>query len=404
MAHRQLDRVLWVLAATIGALGGCLSEDGDPPDVSSMPSALSRDNGPERNGTSGAGLDPTGSFDPAAASSQSADRHHQGFPSGIPPAVDPGTPTYSASSTPIAPEPVGFDPTRSMYERMYRADLQAGGESFWFDRMLERQAGTNGDSTLFTRGRALYMYTHNPAILGFAGAGTGANIGGGGVAYREAIQIGNANCRARPDAPCNLYAVAVSDATLTETTAERRQYPSHWSSVHTDGSLTVHQRKFITHNNVAVTVLEITNLSAQSTARTITATTPSWVTQSASADGTELVGSFTTHYNLTTVSTRFSGDGFTASGNSLVRSIEIGAGASLTIKLQLGAIADEIPESGPEYERYRAYDPLQAWRTQLAEYNRWWVDNVPFIDVPDDNIKKMSVYRTFLNRFDYIDA
>jgi hypothetical protein len=32
------------------------------------------------------------------------------------------------------------------------------------------------------------------------------------------------------------------------------------------------------------------------------------------------------------------------------------------------------------------------------------VDNVPFIDVPDDNIKKMSVYRTFLSRFDCIDA
>jgi hypothetical protein len=404
VAHRQLDRVLWALAATIGALSGCLSVDGDPLDVPSTPSASARESGLEVNGLSGDGLDVNGSFDSAAASSRSPDPHHRGGAPGIPPEVDPGTPTYSGSSTPIAGEPVGFDSAKSMLERIYRADLQAGGESFWFDRMLERQAGGSGDSTLYTRGRALYMYTHNPAVLGFAGQGTGANVGGGGAAYREAIQIGGNNCRPGPDAPCNLYSVTVSDATLTEATAERRQYPSHWSSVHTAGGLTVHQRKFITHNNVAVTVLEITNLSAQPTTRTITAATPSWVTQSASADGTERIGSFSTHYDLTTVSTRFSGDGFTASGNNLVRTIELGAGASVIVKLQLGAIAAEIPESGPEYERYRAYEPQQAWRTQLAEYNRWWVDNVPYIDVPDDNIKKMSVYRTFLNRFNYVDA
>lgn len=189
-----------------------------------------------------------------------------------------------------------------MLERIYRADLQAGGESFWFDRMLERQAVASDGNALFTRGRALYMYTHNPNVLGFAGQGTQANIGGGGVAYREAIQIGNNNCRPGPGAPCNLYSVTVSGATLTEVTAERRQYPSYWSSVHSDGAVTVHQRKFITHNNVAVTVLDITNLSAQPTTRTITATTPSWVTQSASADGTERVGTFSTHYNLTTIS------------------------------------------------------------------------------------------------------
>src|SRR5678815_2627620 len=262
--------------------------------------------------------------------------------------------------------------------------------------MLERLAGGAGGDSLYTRGRALYMYTHNAAVLGFAGRGTGANAGGGGAAYREAIQSGGGNCQAGPNAVCNLYSVTVSGATLTEATAERRQYPSYWSSVHAADGLTIRQRKFITHNNVAVTVLEITNLSAQPTTRTITATTPSWVTQSTSADGTERVGTFNTRYNLTTISTRFSGEGFTASGNNLVRTIELGAGASVILKLQLGAIAGEIPESGPEYERYRDHEPQQAWRTHLAEYNRWWVDNVPYIDVPDDNIKKMSVYRTCL--------
>ena len=415
MAHRQRDRLLWASAATIAALGGCLNEDGDPFDVRSTSSAITLENGLEESGVSGNSLDVDGlSFNSAVASGDSPDGHQResggpvpassAFEPGIPPEVDPGTPTYAGSSTPIADEPVGFDPARSMLERIYRADLEAGGESFWFDRLLERQAGGSGGNTLYTRGRALYMYTHNPGILGFAGQGTGANAGGGGAAYREAIQIGGNNCQAGPDAPCNLYSVTVSDATFIEDTAQRLQYPSHWSSVHAATGLTVHQRKFITQNNVAVTVLEITNTGDQPTTRTVTAATPGWVTQSTSADGTERTGTFNTRYNLTTVSTRFSGEGFTASGNNLVRTVDFGPGESVTLKLQLGATAAEIPESGPEYERYRDYEPLQAWRTHLAEYNRWWVDNVPYIDVPDDNVKKMSFYRTFLNRFNYIDA
>ncbi len=57
-----------------------------------------------------------------------------------------------------------------------------------------------------------------------------------------------------------------------------------------------------------------------------------------------------------------------------------------------------------DYERYRAMDAEIAFRTHLGEYNQWWADNVPYIDVPDENIKKMSYYRTFLNRFNYFDA
>ena len=404
MAHRQLDRLLWAFAATIGALSGCKIE-GDAFDAPSTSSAVSPENRLGVNDVSGAGLDVNGLLSGAALVGQSP-----GTPRafviepGIPPAVDPGLPTYAGTSAPIAQEPVGFDAASSMLERIYRADLDAGGESFWFDRMLERQAGGAGGDSLYTRGRALYMYMHNAGVLGFAGRGTGANAGGGGAAYREAIQVGGAACQAGPNATCNLYSVTVCGAALTEVTAQRRQYPSYWSSVHEGGGLSVHQRKFITHNNVAVTILEIANMGALPTTCTVTAATPSWVTQSASADGTERVGTFSARYNLTTISTRFSGEGFTVSGNNLIRALELAPGESATLKLQLGAIAEEIPESGPEYERYRDYEPLVAWHTQLAEYNRWWVDNVPYIDVADDNIKKMSIYRTFLNRFNYIDA
>ncbi len=313
---------------------------------------------------------------------------------GVPPEVDPGVPSYAGSDDPVPGEPVAFDPSVNMLEAIYGADRAAGGGSYWVDRILERPAGGSGGNALYTKGRALYMYTHNPSVLGFAGQGTGANQGGGGFAYREAIAAG----------VTNLYAVAISDAALTEDTAERRQYPSYWSSVHTAPGLSVDQRKFITENNVAVTILTLTNTGDASTTRTITASTPAAVTQATSADGTERVGSFNTRYNLTRVSTRFSGDGFTASDAGLSRTVSLDPGESITVKLQLGAIAEEIPASGPEYERYRGFDAQTAFETQLEEYNRWWVDNVPYVDVPDENIKKMSYYRTFLNRFNFFDA
>jgi len=312
----------------------------------------------------------------------------------IPPAVDPGTPTYTGSDDPVPDEPVAFDPRDNMLESIYDADRAAGGDSYWMDRILERPAGGSGGDNLYTKGRALYMYTHDEDELGFAGSGTGANQGGGGFAYREAISQG----------VTDLYTVQISDASLSEVEAERRQYPSHWTSVHTATGLTVEQSKFITENNVAVTVLTLTNTGPEPTTRTLTASTPAVVTQSASPDGSERTGTFNARYNVTTVSTRFSGDGFVASGDDLVRTVTLDPGESTTVKLQLGAIAREIQASGPEYERYRDYDPETALATQLDEYNSWWVDNVPYIDVPDENIKKMSYYRTFLNRFNYFDA
>ena len=72
--------------------------------------------------------------------------------------------------------------------------------------------------------------------------------------------------------------------------------------------------------------------------------------------------------------------------------------------MQFGATTAEIPQSTSEYERYRDSDADTAFKAHLREYNRWWVDNVPYIDLPDRNVKKMSYYRTFLNRFNLFDG
>ena len=139
------------------------------------------------------------------------------------------------------------------------------------------------------------MNTHTTGTLGFAG----------GYAYRE-----------RPTgANQNLYTVALSGVTLSETTPQRVQYPSHWRSPHRPG-LSVSQRKFITDNNVAVTVLTLTNNGTAPTPRTVTVSLADRYT---APRGTELTGSVTARYGLTTITPRLSGDSFTVSGTTLTR-------------------------------------------------------------------------------------
>ena len=299
---------------------------------------------------------------------------------GIPAAVDPGTPTFAGSANPIPAEPASFDPTRNMLQAIFDADVAAGGTSYWFDRILARPFLSGDSTSLYTRGRALYMYTHTPGTLGFAG----------GYAYRE-----------RPTgASQNLYTLAISGATLAETTSQRVQFPSYYQSVFTATGLSITQKKFITQNNVAVTGLTITNTSGSSTTRTITASSPIATT----APGAELTGSVGIRYGLTTIFPRLSGDSFTVSGTNLTRTVTIAAGASVSLKVQLGALASEIPESSTDYTRFRGLDANTAWLTQMREYNQFWVGNVSYIDIPNKNVEKISYYRTWENRFNTFDG
>jgi hypothetical protein len=306
--------------------------------------------------------------------------------------IDPGAPVFAGDADPIPAEPAPFDPSRSRLQAIYDADVAAGGTSYWFDRILARPFLSNGDSALFTRGRALYMYTHNPRTLGFGAGGTGAN-GGGGYAYRQPPTTA---------APQNLYTIGVSGGALTEDTSRRVQYPSYFSAVFTRTGLSVAERKFITDNNVAVTDLTLTNTGDTDTTATLTATSP--IATTPSADGSELTGTVTLRYGLSTIFPRMSGDGFAVTGTGLTRDLTLAPGASATVKVQLGAIANEIPASAADYQRYRGYDPQTAWLTQMREYNRFWVDTVPYLDLPDKNIEKISYYRLWLNRFNIFDG
>ncbi|WP_246635845.1 MGH1-like glycoside hydrolase domain-containing protein [Actinoplanes hulinensis] len=285
-----------------------------------------------------------------------------------------GFPTFGNAGSIPAP-PVGYstgDTMRAIY------DAEAAGTDFWMDRLLARTGNDPAGTWLMSRGRAAFMYTHNPAVIGF----------GGNTAYWDNISSQNA------------YAITASTGTFTEQVAQRRQTPSHWRSVHTSGSIRLEVTKFITHNNVLITNVAVVNTGSASSTLTLTATSPYATTVS----GSELTGTRAVKNNLTTLYPRFSGDGFTASGSSLTRSVTVGAGQTVTAKVQLGLVATEIPASRTEYDAYRARSAADAFATHVRDYNRWWADNVPYIDVPDAAIKKNIYYRWWLMRFNHLDA
>jgi hypothetical protein len=314
-----------------------------------------------------------------------------------PAGINPGAPPWAGSAHPVPAPPASYDPSQSMLRAIYNADVAAGGRSYWFDRMLARpylpaaKDPTGSDSVLMTRGRALYMYTQNPAVLGFAAGGFGAN--GGGWAYQQPGSTG---------APQNMYAIGVSGGNLTEKHARRWQYPSYFSSVYARPGLSVAEKKFITYNDVAVTDLTLTNTGTSPTTVTLTAASP--IATTVSADGTELTGKVALRYGLSTIYPRMSGDGFTASGTGLTRTVTLDPGTPVSLKVQLGAIAKELPGSLADYERYRGYSPMTAWLTQMREYNQYWIANVPYIDLPDKNVEKIFYYRYWENRFNSFDG
>ncbi|MEU8236229.1 discoidin domain-containing protein [Actinoplanes sp. NPDC048967] len=284
-----------------------------------------------------------------------------------------GYPGFSGPAIPAPP--VGLSTGNTMAAIF---DAESGGTDYWMDRLLARPGNDPAGTWLMSRGRALFMKTHNPGTLGF----------GGQVAYWESIDDRSA------------FTVTASPGTFTEQVAQRWQAPSHFRSVHTSGSVRINQTKFITQQNVAVATLAVTNTGTAATTVQLRATSPYATT----AAGTELTGQVNARNNLTTLYPRLSGDDFTVTGGGLTRSITVAPGATVTTKVQLGFVTSEIPESLTEYTTYRGYSPATAFATQTREYNRWWAQNVPYLDVPEPAIKKNIYYRWWLMRFNHLDA
>lgn len=290
-----------------------------------------------------------------------------------------GYPTFNGSDNPVPDIDVDAG-AHEMMADIYQEDLETGdGTEFWMDRML-RWEGTRSntdDTVLLTRGRAFFMMIHDPSVLGF----------GGHAAWWDTISEESA------------YVIDVGGLELIEDGTQRVQTPSHFTTTFSsDDGLEVEERKYVTHNNVAVTELTF----SADTAREIPLVLSSPYTTT--VDGDELTGALNAKNNITTLFPRLSGDGFEVDGDSLARTVAITPGEPLTVKAQLGFVTQELPESRTEYDEIRTLDATAAFTDHVQTYNKWWADNLPYIDTPNDNVDKAIYYRWFLLRFNSLDA
>ncbi|MEU4694737.1 Ig-like domain-containing protein [Actinoplanes sp. NPDC023714] len=306
-------------------------------------------------------------------------------------------PVFTGSADPIPDQRTGYH-ARNQLQAVFDADVAAGAGSstdndFWIDRMLARTGnapgGSNGDANqyLFSRGRAVFMKTHQPGVLGF----------GGEVAYIESIAGGQ-----------GAYTITASiggaDVTLTEDAAQRKQTPSYWRSVfgNTASGLRVVQTKYITDQNVVVTDLEVSSTNGAAKDVLFTASSP-FARTVESGDG-ELTGAVRSFNKLTDLFPRFSGDGFAPVEGTLRRTVAVPASGTVRTKVQLGFTAKENPAATTEYVKFRDLAPAAAYQAHVTAYNRWWAENVPYLDTPENNIDKTLFYRWWLMRFNFLDA
>ncbi|BCN30059.1 Ig-like domain-containing protein [Anaeromicropila herbilytica] len=318
--------------------------------------------------------------------------------------TDYGKPTWNSNNT-FAAE--GLDYSDKMVSNMLKSiDIKDKSSLLtdsnnlpWMDKLLGNKGVIPDDNsddssanTLFSRGSALYLKSQDPSQLGFVGE----------VCYADTL------------GKSSMFSVDLSGQNLTESKELRNNYPSHENQTWTSTNLKVNQRKFITANNTAVALLDINNTTNKSITFDIAVSSP-FITKS---NGSELVGEKvacplmvgTGVLNayveaMSYVDVHLTGNEMIPIGNSLKRTITLAAGQSINEKIVMGWIANEIPDSQTDYDKYTGFnDNETAFKQQVIDYNAWWSENIPYIDIPDNNIKKVLYYRWWCNRFNLLDA
>lgn len=317
-----------------------------------------------------------------------------------------GYPSFHGDQNPIPDSGVQYDAANSYLGKVFDRDVSQGAgtdtadsHDFWVDRMLVRKGdqptgtgttdkgtyqyeGSDGNQYMFSRGRAAYMRTHEPGTFGF----------GGQLAYKDTISDKGG------------FSVNLSEGgmklTLKEDGSQRKQTPSYWQSVFTtsDPSLKLTEIKYITNENVLVMGYNLKS----SVAKTVTVDVDSLI--AINADGDELTGVVNLNRQLTTVYPRLSGDSMKLVDGKLHGDVALTANQPVYNKIQMGLLADELPSAKTEYDQVRGQSAAQAYKDHVTTYNKWWVDNIPYIQTPEQNIDKTVFYRWWLTRFNFIDA
>ena len=278
----------------------------------------------------------------------------------------------------------------NMHQSIFEADLAAGGTDYYLDRILG-VSGTANNGVLQTRGRTLYMRGNSTwNQMGFAGA---AHAGG-------SRNLGS------------LYTVSVADQTLTEVGAQRFNAPSHAKATYTVGTtgVTAQLKKFMTFDNVAVSVVTFTNPGEAPVDLTVRAASPIAQTSTEADDeltGTRPIGN--TGGNMpandwATATISLKAPGFTRNGTTLERPVSVPAGGNVELLVVGGLYYDTLEGAEEAFYAYAAKTPADAFRDGVTEFNRQWAADIPYIDVPDPAVEKAIVYRWWGERYNVLDA
>ena len=273
---------------------------------------------------------------------------------------------------------------------IYQDDMKNGGLSFYMDRVLARQGvdpSLKEDSGIMTRGKALYTKGSNEdgLVKEFGFGGTMRYIKGDHAGYT--IRINNQTA-----------------ADFSENIEKRIDYPSHWTSSYSGKSGTqndgieVETYRFITENNIAVTMLSLKNVST--TDKTVNLT----LLAHYCSDEQEnyLTGNIWVDYR--NISLKASMDGAEVKNGNLEKTLTIPANETISIKAQLGYLDMSDDLTVNEYNTYSNYSAEEALYTHVQTYNNWWVDNIPYMWVSDTAMQKMIAYRWWIVRVNTVDA
>lgn len=308
--------------------------------------------------------------------------------------TDIGSPTYKNTEEVADLLDHGVPYTaNNMNDAILAADKENGAEDYYLDRVLGVK-GAKNNNVLQTRGRSLYMRGasgDNFSTLGFAGD---AHAGG-------------------PNNLGDFYTIDIADQTVEEVDSERFNAPSHATSVYDvgDTGVTATQKKFITHDNVAVTTLSFENTGGETVTLDLTANSP-LATGAAEEEG-ELVGTreLTSGSNnglndtaWSEIEVRLAAQDFEQDGSDLTREVQIEAGESTEVSVTGVLYGQGMPDSLEKFRDYAAMAPSEAFETATEVFNEAWADEVPYINVPDPAVEKAILYRWWGERYNTLDV
>lgn len=337
-------------------------------------------------------------------------------------------------------------PPLGRLEAAFAADTDTG--EYRMDRVLARRGELNGDpehggihdgDALMTRGRALYMYTHDPSVLGFGGTASYCQPVGGTLLsirlydigddlprpedIRSSLHSGGEREFPHPDSDS---ALPLSDTgsscigrthenelLLTEIKEKRINAPSHWHGEYKSSVFYVTADKFITEQNCAVLLYKIENRGGEDAELAVVTSSTfaceKYAVYPDNIEQGELRLRFRSPGDLTVITARM-----TASGahrphrdeTELSTHFPIGAGAQVNGYALISFTTEEIPGSTADYLRFASLAKTfeDALLTQKREYNEYWHKTVPYIDTPSSSVNLAIDYRHWLERFNTLDA